>query len=233
MWWLPLLTACVPDEPGTRVQSAEPTACLGPPPGADLGPDGELHGIEVIGQITADRPAEAGPELGARCGGEVREFEVTTPRGQVWVVGYGWSEDGLDATPPLDVTPNAPVRLVFRWVTSFGEAAGFALYEEDRLVAGLDVGTWGPALTPADLPPGLRVSQGRVTGSDAQPCGRRVAREVVFDSDETLTLEAIDQAPLRVDGIPSEAWALAAWGWEEPTCEDVAGEFSWAVWRRP
>lgn len=233
MWLTTLWLACVPDEPGALVQSAEPTACLTPPIGTTLETDGETHLVEVVGQITADRAAETDPSAGVRCDGAVRELEVSTPGGDEWVVGYGWSEGGLDVTPRLGVTPNSSVVLRFRWVTSFGDAAGFTLYEEDRLVAALDVGTWGPALTPDDLPPGVRVSQGRVTGSDRQDCGHRVARELVFEADETVTLEAVDRAPIRVDGIPSDAWALGGWGWEEATCADLAGEFSWALWRTP
>ena len=226
MLLLPLLAGCLPEEPGRGVLTAEPAACLSGP----LPIDGELGEVVVSGAAVAHGPVEGESlEHGVRCD-NARMLLSVDDGADVWTIGYGWSEGGADVTPPMDVTPGASVQLTFRHVRSFGDAAGFVLLQEGVLVAALEVGAWGPALRGADVP-GVRASEGQVTGSERDACGRKVARQVLFDGDEQLALEAIDSAPLRIDGNPTTAWALASWGWENLECTDLAGELSWAVFR--
>ena len=52
----------------------------------------------------------------------------------------------------------------------------------------------------------------------------------MFRGDEDVDLEPIDADWLHVDGQLTKAWALAAWGVRNATC-DQDGELSWAIWR--
>ena len=227
---LPLLAiACLPEEPGREVQTAEPVLCLAPPSAA--APPEAGSAWSVAGYATGSTGADGGAFAdGVRCERATRILTVSDDRGD-WRVGYGWSVDGLDVTPAIALAPGDPVDLLFR--ASDG-AAGLVLRSRGHLIAAIEVGVGGPALDDGDLP-ALVIGEGPVVGSETDACGRKVSREVRFvvDGADTASLEPVDDAAITFEGAPITAWALASWGWQDATCDQVEGELSWALWREP
>lgn len=214
------LAGCVPDEVGREVQSGDAVACLAM--------SGTFTSPATLSGIIVADGTPSGNETwvaGARCDQISRRFSVTDGD-QTWHVGYGWTEDHLDATEALDITPESEVDLSFM---ADGERAGFVLTQLGRIVAATSVGIGDPALLP-NVVPGLEIRDGRTTGTQQIDCGTQVARSIVFRGDEDVDLEPVDSDWLHVDGQLAKAWALAAWGVRNATC-DQDGELSWAIWR--
>ncbi|MCB9686202.1 MAG: hypothetical protein H6738_22860 [Alphaproteobacteria bacterium] len=217
---LPLAVGCIPDEVGREVQSGDAVACLAAPVAFDAE-------VTVSGIIVADGAPDGdeGWTAGARCDEISRRFSILDGD-QTWHVGYGWTEDGPDATQVLDITPESEVDLYFM---AQDERAGFVLTQLERIVAATSVGIGDPALL-ANAVPGLEIRDGRTTGTQHIDCGTQVSRSIVFRGDEDVDLEPVDSDWLHVDGQLTRAWALAAWGVRNATC-DQDGELSWAIWR--
>lgn len=215
-----VVAGCVPDEVGREVQSAEAVACLDLP-----GPFSSPATFE--GLAVADGAPDGTEEwvVGARCDQVARRFSISDGDA-TWHVGYGWIEDHQDATDPLDIDPSSPLSLSF-WAIE--ERAGFVVTQLDRVVAAIAVGIGDPAL-PADAVPGLEIRDGHTTGTQAVDCGTQVSRTIVFRGDEDLELEPIDSDWIQVDGQLTRAWAFAAWGMRNASC-DQDGEESWGIWR--
>lgn len=229
---LSLLACTTGTEPGAAAPTAEGVACLAVE-GAEL-PTGDRDlGVEVDGTPFAEtEPAGQDWQWGVRCDQATRVLSLQDGDGALWHVAWGWGEGGFDRTLPTVLGPEDPVHLVFRWVDDVNDAAGFAISDEaDRIIAAVEIGLWGPALEPGDVPD-LTVRDGLVTGTEVVDCGTKEARQLLFDGGfDEVTLEAVDRAPLNVGGEETEVWALASFGWRDATCDDTEGERSWAVFR--
>lgn len=217
MWaWL---MACA--EPGRGVQDAEPVACLGLPDGVELPADGVVTGLAAAD--SADLDVEF--SFGERCADVGRVLQLEGDAG-TWSLGYGWIEDGLDATLPMPVGPGEALTVSYA-VREL--ASGFVVRRGDRVLAALEVGTGGASL-PADAIAGLALGTGDVVGSEALPCGRVTSREIVFRASEEVALQPVSTERVLVDGQPLAAWALANTSFSGAGCEDEA-RFAWALWR--
>ena len=232
------LSACVDrSDVTTEADRGTMALCLGSDGDASI--NGESATFTFTGTVTVDTPADdmdwSQPTDGVvGCGVEPsRVLEVLGDDGTTWWVGYGlWDEAGADGTPALEVSPGAPVDLVFRAIASFGSAAGVAVHSDDVLVLAMEQGTWGPALQPDDVP-GLTVSLGALTEESTGGCADMEDYALIFAADTGVEVPTGESAEVLLGGVPMTAAAVSAWEYVPPVCPDGAGEVLWSVWRSP
>lgn len=223
-----LLGACS-DEEVLVAEAGGASACLGNDAGAVA--EGEFNGWTVTGEVLA---LGAGAEGGLHpCDSSVVDHSVALLDGDgvTWLLGYGLRDaDGKTAGPPLDIDQGSTATLTFRSVQSFGTAAGFVLSDDTGVVVAVEAGAWGPALESGDVP-GLTVAVGDEVATSTDGCGTVVSSSLVFTGDDTQTVTPVGSETVSVGGVELEAWALAAWDYEDVRCTDVAGVVSWALFR--
>jgi len=234
------LFACEPggDPPPVVVNPGEATACLGQtieksyPAAYDETPSWAVEGVVLsfgpAGDAIADALVDCGPSLS-------QVLRIEAPDTIVWTLGYGIEDPSLgDVSEPLDVAVGDVVSLTFRAVQSFGSAAGFVLTDAEGLVAALEVGTWGGALEPGDVP-GYRVEAGEAVMEEEGGCGTFEHRQTDLYGHytEPSSFNPGEWGPVEgEDGVTR--WARAIQHFEyvgQPSCTDVAGAWSWAIWR--
>lgn len=191
--------------------------------------DGAEANVDVTGEVIADEPwTDAGGWCSAVAS---RALTIDADNGVTYRLGYGMVDGDLtDITLPMPVFSGDTVRLLFRHRRPFGEAAGFALSNDDGLIAALEMGTWGPGLQEGDIP-GLTVSAGASVGTERTECGVKTFYELRFAGDDDLRLAPVDHDAFTLDDQRYQAWAISRFEWPaDPKCEDLAGEELWAVW---
>lgn len=216
---LALLTGC----PATEiVERGAVTVCLdGGRPSGDDDVDLAISGtVTAVGAATAD------------CGPSVT---VEDAAGAATTVALRVTDAAAaDITPPIDVAIGDAVELVYRWRLVWGDVAGFVLSDDGGLVVAAEEGGWGGALEAGDVP-GLTVRRGDApVASEASSCQPREAFELVFEADDTVTLVAVDSAPVTIAGVAATALAVAVWDYgESEGCQisDGTGYTSWVVHR--
>jgi hypothetical protein len=230
LWIVALLAAC--SEPDVVLpEIGQAFACLGNDAG--LLPSGtETEGWEITGQVVA---------MGAGSGGELfpcndaivdHSVAIVDADGATWTLGYGLKDaDGATAGPPLDLVNGADVSLTFRAVQSGeGQSAGFVLSDASGALAAVELGAWGDALEPADLPT-LAISTGSERAREASECGDIVQTSIVFRGDDEVEITPVNSDIVTIDGVEHTAWAIAAWDYDQTTCPDSVGVRAWALFR--
>ena len=167
----------------------------------DMDMDGGGYGIDLSGTVVAldDGTTECS-----------RSVTVENANGNRLSVGLTVKDaEDLDITPNIDLQQGDSVVLTYRDRVVWGSVSGFVIYEDQTLVLAAEEGTWGGALKDVDL--GFTVSlSAEPIAVKRTECVTTEGYALLFEGDETVSVEPVSTAPFQVDGQPLNAIAIRA-----------------------
>jgi len=185
-----LLTAC-----GAPIANGQLAIC------ASVLPEIEETGVVLSGVVTALNDGTVD------C---TQSITITGEDDAVITVGYTvLDSDGVDITPAPDLAENDFISGVYRNTLVWGTVEALVLEDSAGLVLAADQGTWGGGLEAGDI--GFSVSYGPdILASEESECEAKDGYAVVFEADETVSVEPVGTGVIEVDGKALTAHALAA-----------------------
>jgi hypothetical protein len=167
----------------------------------DMDMDGAGYGIDLSGTVVA---IDAGT---TECS---RSLRVEDADGNTFTVGLTVLDaEDLDITPNIDLQLGDNVVLIYRDRLVWGSVSGFVIYQDQSLVIAAEEGTWGGALKDVDL--GFTVSLSEEPSAVMRTeCVTTEGYALLFEGDETVSVEPVSTAPFQVDGQPLNAIAVRA-----------------------
>ena len=202
-------------------------------------PEIEESGVVLSGVVAALNDGTVDCTQSITITGQAEDDAVVT-------VGYTLLDaDGVDITPALDLAVDDSISGVYRNTLVWGTVEALVLEDSAGLVLAADQGgpwriaaagghgTWGGGLEEGDV--GFSVSLGEeVIASEESECQTKDGYAVVFEADESVSVEPVGSAAIEVDGQALTAHALAAFHrGPGKRCEvsDQTDYLSWAVVR--
>ncbi len=190
-------------------------------------PEIEESGVVLSGVVAALNDGTVDCTQSITITGQAEDDAVVT-------VGYTLLDaDGVDITPALDLAVDDSISGVYRNTLVWGTVEALVLEDSAGLVLAADQGTWGGGLEEGDV--GFSVSLGEeVIASEESECQTKDGYAVVFEADESVSVEPVGSAAIEVDGQALTAHALAAFQrGPGKRCEvsDQTDYLSWAVVR--
>ena len=180
--------------------------------------------LDFAGTVSAVGRGECGTEL-----------VIDDGAGTTHTLGFGAVDaDHLETTATLDIAEGTHVSLHYVYRMVWGDVAGFALYDDERLLVAADEGTWGGAISDDEAHLGFTVEYGDKLGTEATECMPVDGYSMVFNAEHPVEIEPIGSAPIQVAGAEYQALAVAAWKWGESTgCQmsDTTDRLAWMVTR--
>jgi hypothetical protein len=226
---LVLATACAPE---TDIRSGEVALCLANNSGTVLNPSATAEWSN-IGTVTAINELDGSTIPGLDCSGSASHaINIEELDGTSWTLAYGiTNQEGDHVAPALDLTLGDTVNFMFRQKQTPGTAArGFVVVDGSGLVAAVDNGIFGGALTPGDVE-GLNVNRGIDVGDNKEECGLRSGSLIEFSGNTTVSIEPFSSSTLQIGESSFEAYAVSAFFWTKGSCDENTDEFSWAIFR--
>jgi len=223
---LALLGACA----GPEFESGEAAVCLGSDHPTPISVTAKAD-WEVTGQITEVRDFDAADGATMNCNSATATaVDVLDMTGTTWTLGYGILDPrGDQALPDLDLDLDDTVNLIVRQ-SDDGMSRGFVLYDGNGVVAAMDEGTAGGALEDEDVS-GLEVARGVAVGTSKDDCGKMEGTQITFRASERVHASPYSETSVQVDGTELQAFAIDSFYWSKTSCNDVADQLAWAVFR--
>ena len=221
--------ACAPE---TDIRSGEVALCIANNSGSLLNPSATAEWSN-IGTVTAINELDGSAIPGLDCSERAsHSINIEELDGTVWTLAYGITDQqGDHVAPALDLTMGDTVNFMFRQKQTTGLAArGFVVVDGSGLVAAVDNGIFGGALSRGDVE-GLNVNRGLDVGDNKEDCGLRSGSLIEFHGDRSVSIEPFSSSSLQIGEASFEAYAVSAFFWSKGSCDENADEFSWAIFR--
>lgn len=223
---LGMVSACAQ----TAFEGGEASVCLGSDAATAI-PVTAKATWEVTGMVTAVRDFDPTDSTTSNCGSNISTaIDVLDMTGTTWTLGYGiLDSQGKQSLPEIDLAIDETVNVIVRQSES-GLARGFVIRDGSGIIAAVDEGTGGGALTKEDLD-GLTISHGYAVGNSTDECGEMEGTQIDFRGSTSAKTSPFGTTTVEIDGMPLEAIAIDSYYWTDSECDDAVGQLTWAIFR--
>ena len=222
------LVAC---KRATDIRSGELVMCLSNDGGTAIHPTASAT-WDVTGTVTGIQEVDGNANPLLDCGDDAGyTIDIEKTDGTTWTVAYGiLDQDGDQAAPAPDLSMGETINLHFQQVEHAPPARGIVIVDGNGLVLAMDNGVANGALDNEAIE-GLVVRRGLDVGQNKEDCGKRAGTQIEFRTGATVSLEPFTVSTVQLENQSFEVYAISAFYWANPSCEDSVDEMAWAVFR--